>query len=105
MPAVSATVVNLVALAESPVITISCLGMRSSLGSWNPCWRVYSTNDCPCGLHQMMLLHDETLSSALNVLDLTQRHLDIDVSPARDMGVFAKACSDSKFLLLRSRRH
>ncbi|KAF8340107.1 hypothetical protein F5887DRAFT_1228235 [Amanita rubescens] len=38
------------------------------------------------------MLHDETLSSALNMLDLT---------PAREnvMGVVAKACGDRKFLL------
>jgi len=46
--------------------------------------------------------HDETLSSraaALNMLDLTLRHLDIDVGQAReqDVDIVVKACGDSGF--------
>ena len=49
--------------------------------------------------------HDETLSSraaALNMLDLTLRHLDIDVGQAseEDVDAVVKACGDSTFFLL-----
>ena len=46
--------------------------------------------------------HDETLSSraaALNMLDLTLQHLDIDIGEARDdVGVVVKACGDSEWM-------